>query len=77
MRPLPYVRESARRRSLKIATLSPDGSYWMRTMKAAAEQIAEETDKRVKFRFYPGGVMGNDQAVLKKRRIGQLQGAAF
>ncbi len=63
--------------TLKIATLSPDGSYWMRTMKAAAEQVSGETDKRVKFRFYPGGVMGNDQAVMKKIRIGQLHGAMF
>lgn len=63
--------------TLKIATLSPDGSYWMRTMKTAAQQVAAETDKRVGFRFYPGGVMGNDQAVLKKIRIGQLHGAAF
>jgi len=64
-------------KTFKIATLSPDGSFWITTMKAAAKEIAEKTDKRVKFRFYPGGVMGNDQSVLKKIRIGQLQGGAF
>ncbi len=64
-------------KTFKIATLSPDGSFWMTIMKSAAKDIATQTDNRVKFRFYPGGVMGNDKAVLKKIRIGQLQGAAF
>ena len=64
-------------KTLKIATLSPNGSFWMTTMMAAADEISEKTDKRVNFRFYPGGVMGNDQAVLKKIRIGQLQGAVI
>lgn len=63
--------------TLKIATLAPDGSSWMNEMRAAAEEITERTEGRVKFKFYPGGVMGNDQSVLRKIRIGQLHGAAF
>lgn len=61
---------------LKIATLSPEGSMWMEKMHKGAEQVAVETDNRVTFKFYPGGVMGNDDAVLRKIRIGQLQGGA-
>ncbi len=63
--------------TLKIATLSPDGSQWMKTMKQAAAEVKTKTDGRVKFRFYPGGVMGNDEAVLRKMRLGQLHGAAI
>lgn len=63
--------------TFKIATLAPDGSSWMNEMRATAELIEQETDGRVKFKFYPGGVMGNDQSVLRKIRIGQLHGAAF
>lgn len=62
---------------LKIATLSPDGSSWMQKMREGAEKVATATEKRVQFKFYPGGVMGNNQAVLRKIRIGQLQGGAF
>ncbi len=62
---------------LKIATLSPDGSNWMRKMREGAQKVAQATDNRVRFKFYPGGVMGNDMAVLRKIRIGQLQGGAF
>ena len=61
---------------LKIATLSPEGSMWMEKMRQGAAKVAEETRNRVKFKFYPGGVMGNDTAVLRKIRIGQLHGGA-
>lgn len=63
--------------TLKIATLAPDGTSWMKEMRAAAKQIKQQTDGRVTIRFYPGGVMGNDNSVLRKIRIGQLQGGAI
>ncbi|MEE8342570.1 MAG: TRAP transporter substrate-binding protein DctP, partial [Gammaproteobacteria bacterium] len=62
--------------ALKIATLSPDGTTWMKKMREGAKEIADRTDDRVKFKFYPGGIMGNDESVLRKIRIGQLQGGA-
>jgi TRAP-type C4-dicarboxylate transport system substrate-binding protein len=62
---------------LKIASLAPDGSDWMNRMRAGAEEIAQKTDNRVKFKFYPGGVMGDDKAVMRKIRVGQLQGGAI
>lgn len=62
--------------TFKIATVSPDGTFWMQEMRAGAKQIEKETQGRVKFKFYPGGVMGSDESVLRKIRIGQLQGGA-
>lgn len=62
--------------TLKIATLSPEGSMWMEKMREGANQVAKQTHNRVVFKFYPGGVMGNDSAVLRKIRIGQLHGGA-
>jgi len=62
---------------LKIATLSPDGSVWMKKMRAGGDAVEQRTAGRVKFKFYPGGVMGDDGAVLRKMRIGQLQGGAI
>jgi TRAP-type C4-dicarboxylate transport system substrate-binding protein len=62
--------------TFKIATVSPDGTTWMLKMRAAAEEIAARTQDRVAFKFYPGGVMGSDDAVLRKIRIGQLHGGA-
>lgn len=61
----------------KLATIAPDGSQWMTDHRAAADRIKERTEGRVSLKFYGGGVMGNDRKVLRKIRIGQLQGAAF
>ena len=63
-------------RVFKIATVSPDGTFWMQEMRAAAEEINKMSQGRVEFKFYPGGVMGSDESVLRKIRIGQLQGGA-
>jgi len=63
--------------TIKIATLSPEGTFWMKQMRAGAKEIKQKTQGRVKFKFYPGGVMGNDESVLRKIRVGQLQGGAI
>ena len=62
---------------LKIATLSPDGSSWMERMREGAAEVEQKTGGRVSIKYYPGGVMGNDKAVLQKMRIGQLQGGTL
>lgn len=67
---------SAQAATLKIATLSPDGSGWMTKMRAGAAEVKKRTEGRVDFKFYTGGTMGNDRAVLNKIRIGQLHGGA-
>ena len=61
---------------LKVATLSPEGSVWMQKMREGASELAQKTANRVQIKFYPGGVMGDDKAVLRKIRIGQLHGGA-
>ena len=63
-------------RTFKIATVSPESSAWMKGMRLRAAEIDEATEGRVKFKFYPGGVLGDDKAVLRKMRVGQLQGGA-
>jgi TRAP-type C4-dicarboxylate transport system substrate-binding protein len=63
--------------TFKIATIAPDGTRWMTMMRAAAKEVKLQTDGRVSFKFYPGGVMGGDSSVMRKIRIGQLHGAAF
>lgn len=63
--------------TLKIATAAPDGTGWMEEFRRGAEEVKQRTAGRVDFRFYPGGVMGNDKSVLRKIRIGQLHGGAI
>ncbi|MDH3748337.1 MAG: TRAP transporter substrate-binding protein DctP [Gammaproteobacteria bacterium] len=63
--------------TLKIATVTPEGSQWMKDMRASAAEIKEKTEGRVQIKYYGGGVMGNDTKVLGRIRIGALQGGAF
>lgn len=63
--------------TLKVATLAPEGSNWMKEMRAAGEAIKTASEGRVELKFFPGGVMGNSETVLRKIKLGQLQGGAF
>src|SRR5207344_2846112 len=62
---------------IKIGTIAPDGSSWMREFRAAAAEVQTGTQGRVQVKYYPGGVMGSDTVVLRKIRLGQLQGGAL
>jgi TRAP-type C4-dicarboxylate transport system substrate-binding protein len=68
---------SASAKTLKIATMSPDGTSWMKEMRKGAQEIRKQTQGRVRIKFYPGGVMGSDKSTLRKIRIGQLHGTAL
>jgi TRAP-type transport system periplasmic protein len=74
---LVLVTTAAHAVDIKIATVAPDGSRWMQQMRAGAADVLAQTNGRVAIKFYPGGVMGSDAQVLRKIRIGQLQGGAF
>jgi TRAP-type transport system periplasmic protein len=63
--------------TLKIATVTPNGSQWMKDMVASASEIKQRTDGRVVIKYYGGGVKGDDSKVLGQIRIGGLQGGAF
>lgn len=62
---------------VKVATLAPDGSTWMKTMRKIDEDVRAKTANRVGFKFYPGGVQGDEKDVIRKMRNGQIHGAAF
>ncbi len=60
---------------IKIATLAPEGSAWMQTFNELKSEILNKTDKTVRFRVYPGGVLGDEKDMLRKLHIGQIHGA--
>jgi len=62
---------------LKFATLAPSGTTWVKLLEEWAEQVKLESDGRLEFKIYPGGVQGDEPDVLKKIRFGQLHGGAF
>ncbi|MCX7836283.1 MAG: TRAP transporter substrate-binding protein DctP [bacterium] len=62
---------------IKFASVAPDGSTWMKTMRAIADEVKQKTNGKVTFKFYPGGVQGDEADMLRKIRINQLHAAGF
>jgi TRAP-type C4-dicarboxylate transport system substrate-binding protein len=63
--------------TLKFATLVPKGTVWMNILEDWARTVEERSDGQLLFKFYPGGIQGDEPDVLKKMRFGQLHGGAF
>lgn len=62
---------------LKLATVAPEGSSWMKVMRQIDTEIRQATAGQVGFKIYPGGVQGDESVVLRKTRSGQLHGGGF
>jgi TRAP-type C4-dicarboxylate transport system substrate-binding protein len=62
---------------IKFATLVPEGTSWMTLMEEMNDNVRRQTDGQVSFRFYTGGVAGDEREVIRKMRLNRLQGGAF
>ena len=62
---------------VKMATLAPEGSSWFRVLQEMGEEWRKASDGAVTLRIYPGGVAGDEDAVIRKMRVGQIQAAAI
>jgi TRAP-type C4-dicarboxylate transport system substrate-binding protein len=62
---------------IKMATLAPEGSSWYKVLRNMGEGWKKATNGAVVLRIYPGGVSGDEDAVIRKMRVGQLQAAAI
>ena len=69
--------ESQKVNVIKIATLAPEGSPWIRTLKVVNDEISEKTSNQLRFKIYPGGILGDEKDMLRKVYIGQIQGAVL
>ena len=49
----------------------------MKTFHSLNKEVMEKTEKKVQFKIYPGGVLGDEMDMLRKLKIGQLQGVAL
>ena len=60
---------------IKLATLAPEGSAWYKILEQMGENWRKATGGAVTLRIYPGGVVGDEKAMIRTMRIGQLQAA--
>src|SRR5262245_52176501 len=63
--------------TLRVATLAPNGSAWMRVLNAWNNTLKQRTNNRLQFRFYAGGAAGDERDAVRKMRVGQMDGAVI
>lgn len=63
--------------TIKVGVLAPEGTGWAKNIKKMTSEIKEATKGNVELKVYYGGSQGDEQDVLRKIRIGQLQGGIF
>jgi len=62
---------------VKLATIAPEGSSWHRVLLDMGEEWKKISGGKVELRIYAGGVVGDEEAMLRKMRVGQLHAAAI
>jgi len=62
---------------IKIGTIAPEGSTWHKALVEMGQKWTEASGGQVKVKIYPGGVAGDEGAMVTKMRIGQLNSAAI
>jgi TRAP-type C4-dicarboxylate transport system substrate-binding protein len=63
--------------TLKIATVAPVGSPWAESLRRLSADWDRISGGRVKLKIYAGGIAGEEADMIRKMRIGQLDGAAL
>jgi TRAP-type transport system periplasmic protein len=62
---------------IKMAAIAPQGTNIANVFEEIGKQVWEKTNHEVAFKIYWGGVQGDEKDVLRKMRLGQLQGGGF
>lgn len=63
--------------TIKVGVLAPEGTSWASNMEEMAKEVKKATKGEVNIRLYMGGTQGDEHDVLRKIRVGQLQGGIF
>lgn len=59
---------------IKLATLAPENTVWYRALRDMGDKWTELSGGEVTVKIYAGGVVGNETAMIRKMRVGQLHG---
>ncbi len=62
---------------IKLATLAPEGTTWMKIAREFSDYVEKKVNGKIKFKWYSGGVVGDEPDMIRKIQMGQLHGAGF
>jgi TRAP-type transport system periplasmic protein len=60
---------------LKIGTIAPEGSAWVKAFREINKELEQKTNKQVSLRLFPGGILGDEEDMLRKIKVSEIQGA--
>jgi len=63
--------------TIKLATLAPEGSPWYEITRELAESWKASSNGAIAVRIYPGGIAGDEDVLIRKMRVGQIQAAVL
>jgi TRAP-type C4-dicarboxylate transport system substrate-binding protein len=66
-----------RKVTLKIASLVPENTDWGKALNAIAREWSAVTNGNVEMIIYHGGVVGEEDDVVRKLKLNQIQGAVL
>ena len=65
---------SAQQVVMKMGTLAPEGTAWVKAFRDIGRELEQKTGKQVSLRIFPGGVLGDEEDMLRKIKVGQIHG---
>jgi len=63
--------------TIKVASVAPEGTPWGAALNEMAADWSKISNGQVTLRIYHNGIAGSEADMLRKLKIGQLQGAVF
>jgi TRAP-type C4-dicarboxylate transport system substrate-binding protein len=65
------------KKQLRLATLAPEKSSWYLAFEETAREVLTRTNNELEIILYGGGSLGDESAMVRKMRTGQIDGAAI
>lgn len=59
---------------VKFASVAPEGTPWTDQLTAIKQRVEKESSGRIKFKLFPGSMLGGEVETIRKARRGQIQG---
>lgn len=75
--PAPGAVPAAAKTVIKIGSIAPARSPWDKALEKMAADWERLSNGTVEVKIYPGGIAGGEQDMIRKIRLGALQGAVF
>ncbi len=75
--PVRAAEQAAPEVEIKLATMAPDNSSLMQVFNEMNADLLKQTGGKVGFKLFSGFVLGDEEDVLRKLRVGMVHGAAF